>query len=83
MGTSPAGKCLMGADSGIIYKQNGQPLREQGDQMFCLSSKGKKDNNIKSQVMEYSYSWQQNISLNTSESTAGWKGKQRLPHNVF
>lgn len=51
--------------------------------MFCLSSKGKKDNNIKLQVMECSYSWQQNISLNTSESTAGWNGKQPLPHDVF
>lgn len=54
MGTSPAGKSLMGADSGIIYKQNGQPLREQGVQLFCVSSKGKDDRNVTNQVMEYS-----------------------------
>lgn len=41
MGTSPDGKCLMGADSGILCKQNRRPLREPGHQLLCLSSKKK------------------------------------------
>lgn len=44
----------MGAHTGIIYKQNRQLRREQGVQMLCLSSRGKKNNNMKSQAIEYS-----------------------------
>lgn len=54
MGTRPAGKCLMGADSVIIYEQNRKLLREHGDQVFCSPLKGKKDKNVKNRVTEYS-----------------------------
>lgn len=45
MGTNPTGKCFMGADSGIVYKQNRQPLGEQGHQLLCLFSKRKEGQN--------------------------------------
>ena len=41
MGTSPAGKGLMGADSGIMCKQNRPPLGEPGHHLLCLFSERK------------------------------------------
>lgn len=38
-------KCFMGADRGIVYKQNRQPLGEQGHQPLCLFSKRKEGQN--------------------------------------
>lgn len=74
MGTSPAGKCLMGADSGILCKQNRRPLREPGHQLLCLSSKRKGQKYEKSSHGIFRTTGKE-ILLLTLLSTACWKGK--------